>query len=148
MICLVHSGSVRRFTPSGGRAFFALWIAALAIVWAALPPVVSGASSDVRAVPWTLTGVEGKKTILVRLRVSHCAGYPRPQLERVGERATGESIVVSIFMRFRKPENPTGTCAGLRLKIGKRIRLSAAIDERSLFDGSSSPPQLRRGSGS
>jgi len=97
----------------------------------------------IRSVPWILSAIEGERTVRMRIGLASCKGGPRPKIDRVEQRWRDDSVVLTVYAKFPTAQASNGVCAGVRLRIIKRLKLSRAIADRVLFDGSSSPPTRR-----
>src|SRR3954447_2646622 len=108
-------------------------------------PQISSANGTgtVRPVHWSLVAVEGERAIKVRVKFGYCAGDPKPRVEKVRQLRRSDAVIITVFGRFPQSKDEDGVCAGLRLRIDRKLKLNERLEGRDLLDGSSSPPVRR-----
>jgi hypothetical protein len=100
------------------------------------------AGATVRSVEWSLSSIEGQRTISLLAKIDHCVGNPKPQIQGVKVAWRRHTATIRLLVRF-PATGEDETCGGIRLRMSKRFKLERSVVGLSLYDGSTSPPSLR-----
>lgn len=102
----------------------------------------SSVSIQRRPVHWSIRTTKERKVKLFAF-VPYCSGTkPKPRVAEVRRRAKRDRVVLTMIVRF--PVRRTGGCQGVDLGISSAwIVFERALRNVRLYDGKSSPPELR-----
>jgi hypothetical protein len=95
-----------------------------------------------RTVHWRLVGAPSGKFIRIASDVGYCDGVRPPSIHTVHSDERKEDVLLTAVLAAPK-QDPGVACAGVRLGLEKTVMLKRALDDRSIFDASFSPPRMR-----
>jgi len=125
----------------------ALVLAATAVVTGAAQGSATAYTEpeEVRAISWALSSVDGPHRLTLTVTTGYCVGKPKPSIDHIAKAWHPRSVVITVFMRYPRVHfGKHEACGDVGLGISTKLRLGRSIAHRSLYDGSSSPPQRRR----
>lgn len=92
---------------------------------------------------WRVLGFPGPRIIRIGNYVSWCPDgntrTPRPKIRRIRRIERRRSVIVTAFLVNRAQED----CAGVEVLVEYLVKLRHKLGQRSLYDGSTSPPTRR-----
>lgn len=124
------------------------------LIWALAGLSISGstpalgdpikAGSMTRKEPWRLSAIQGQRNIRIMLSIPYCKGGPKPTVRRIVAAERKNSVVITVYVRYPATgRTDEVSCAGVRLRFRRRVRLRAPLERRRLLDGSEQPPTAR-----
>jgi hypothetical protein len=124
-----------------------LWgMGAVAAACPAISSAAEGTDEPARVVDvhWQLVSVDGSHSLTLFASTGFCVGEEKPRLLRphVVWRPRRAVITARLFFPARHIE-PNQLCAGIGLGLRRQFHFAHSLLERALYDGSTSPPQLR-----
>lgn len=109
-----------------------------------VPQAKRSASKVARS--WHFKSAAGRETVRISVSWGACSRKPAPTFRSKVRRHPGKAVI-TVFINL-PPPTPGAPCHRLRLKRDIRVKLGAPVSGLDLYDGSSSPPILRRSAGS
>lgn len=100
-----------------------------------------GGGADENALPWAFYKHLGPHKGKLAVEVGYCVGEPRPRLEQVTRRYSGDRVFLTLTLKEGPPEPEK--CLGKEIAVFKTVSFRRKLGQLELFDASTNPPTRR-----
>lgn len=103
--------------------------------------VSCGDGDDARALKWAFFKQLGPRKAKLGGEVGYCVGEPKPRVERVIRRYSGNRVFLTLILDPERLEPEE--CQGVGLGVFKTVIFQRDLDQLILLDSSTNPPERR-----
>jgi hypothetical protein len=96
---------------------------------------------DASAIHWSFFEQLGPRKARLAGEVGYCVGEPKPRIEKVLRRYSGNRVFLMLILEERPPEPEK--CRGVGLAVFKTVSFRRDLEQLKLFDSSTTPPTPR-----
>jgi hypothetical protein len=100
-----------------------------------------GGGADADALPWVFYKHLGPHKGKLAVEVGYCVGEPRPHVEKVTRRYSGNQVFLTLILEER-PSDPE-RCLGKEIVVFRSVSFRRKLGQLELFDSSTDPPTRR-----
>jgi hypothetical protein len=108
-----------------------------------------GAASEVQPgrngeiLHWSVRDVDSSRTFIAQAAVDYCVGWPEPKIGNPNIEYRDDDVLVTLSVIRPDSERENQKCAGVERNLSRAITVDRALDQVTLFDAGSQPPEKR-----
>lgn len=102
---------------------------------------------EIRPTAWQVASRPSDREVTLIVQATHCAGAPKPRIERVTTKRDPHRLVLTAFLSTFRSGGKNEICIGLEIGLKRRVTLPTGSAGLPLYDGSASPPKQRSARG-
>jgi hypothetical protein len=100
-----------------------------------------GSGDDPSALQWSFFKQLGPRKAKLAGEVDYCVGHPKPRVEKVIRRYSGNRVFLTLILSPEQPEPEE--CRGIILGVFKTVTFKRNLTQLVLLDSSTDPPMRR-----
>jgi hypothetical protein len=100
-----------------------------------------GGGDDESALQWSFFKQLGPRKVKLAGEVGYCVGHPKPRVEKVIRRYSGNRVFLTLILSPERPEPEE--CRGVGLAVFKTVSFQRDLEQIELLDSSTDPPSRR-----